>query len=426
MKFSFAVFLAACACAGSLSAKTLIHAGTLIDGASDQPRKDVTLVIDGERIVDVVAGFAAPAAGDKVIDLKKSTVLPGLMDMHTHLSGESNPQAYLERFTMSAPEVTLRTAAFARKTLQAGFTTVRDLGDPGGFTIALRKAIAQGIAEGPRIFTAGKSIATSGGHADPSNSLAGRFDFDPGPREGVVNGPDEARKAVRLRYKETADLIKITATGGVLSMATSAQNPQFTEEEIKAIVETARDYGYKVAVHAHGAEGMKRAIRAGVDSIEHGTYMDEEVIELMRKHGTWLVPTLLAGKFVAEKAADATYFPSIVRPKAAAVGPLMAAMFAKAHRAGVKIAFGTDTGVSPHGDNAQEFALMVAAGMPPMAAIQCATRNAAQLLGQEQNLGTLEKGKFADVIAVSGDPLADIKLLQRVAFVMKGGQIVKQ
>lgn len=425
MKRLFVPLLAA-AFAGTLHAKTLIHAGVLIDGAAEQPRKEVTLVIEGERIVEVNAGYTAPAAGDTVIDLKKSTVLPGLMDMHTHLSHESNPQAYLERFTMGNAEATLKAAAFARKTLQAGFTTVRDLGDSGGITVALRNAIASGTIVGPRIFTSGKSIATSGGHADPSNALGERFAYDPGPKEGVVNGADEARKAVRIRYKEHSDLIKITATGGVLSMATSAQNPQFTEEEIRAIVETARDYGFKVAVHAHGAEGMKRAIRAGVHSIEHGTYMDDEVIELMKKNGTWLVPTLLAGKFVAEKSKDAAYFPSIVRPKAAAVGPLMAAMLAKAHKSGVKIAFGTDTGVSPHGDNAQEFALLVAAGMSPMAAIQAATKNAAQLLGQEKDLGTLEKGKFADIVAVSGDPLADIKVLEKVSFVMKSGAVVKQ
>lgn len=422
----FLVPLFAAALTSTLTARTLVHAGVLIDGAAEQPRKEVTLVIDGERIVEVNAGYTAPGAGDKVIDLKKSTVLPGLMDMHTHLSSESNPQAYLERFTMGNAEATLKAAHFAQKTLLAGFTTVRDLGDTGGITVALRNSIAQGIATGPRIFTAGKSIATTGGHADPSNALGDRFAYDPGPNQGVINSPDEARKAVRLRYKEGSDLIKITATGGVLSLATSAMNPQFTEEEVKAIVETARDYGFKVAVHAHGAEGMKRAIRAGVDSIEHGTYMDDEAMALMKQKGTWLVPTLLAGKFVGEKSKDQAYFPSIVRPKAAAVGPLMAGMFAKAYKFGIKIAFGTDTGVSPHGENAQEFALMVAGGMPPMAAIQAATRNAAQLLGQEKDLGTLEKGKYADLIAVTGDPLADIKLLERVAFVMKGGVVVKQ
>ncbi len=421
----FPALLAVLTLAGPASARTLVHAGVLIDGASDQPRKEVTIVIDEGRIVDVASGYQTPGAGDTVIDLKKATVLPGLIDMHVHLSGQSGPQSYLDRFTLGTADVAYQTANYARITLQAGFTSVRDLGDGSGTVVALRKAIAAGIATGPRIFAAGKSIATTGGHADPSNGAGGRFSFDAGPEMGVINGPDDARKAVRTRYKEGSDLIKITATGGVLSMAVSSQNPQFQDDELKAIVETARDYGFRVAVHAHGAEGMKRAIRAGVDSIEHGTFMDDEVIALMKQKGTWYVPTILAGKFVAEKAKQAGYFPAVVRPKAAAVGPKIQETFAKAYKAGVKIAFGTDTGVSAHGDNAQEFAYMVEAGMPPMAAIQTATRNASQLLGADKDLGTIEKGKFADLIAVTGDPLADIKLLQHVSFVMKGGAVVK-
>ncbi len=411
---------------GFANAKTLIHAGVLIDGVSEQPRKEVTIVIDGERIVEVVAGFQAASQGDTVIDLKKSTVLPGLMDMHTHLSNEHSATSYTDRFFISPAEQSLRASAYAKRTLLAGFTTVRDLGDSEGISVALKHAIAGGYIIGPRIFTAGKSIATTGGHADPTNGVIPRYQGDPGPREGVINGPDEARKAVRQRYKDGSDLIKITGTGGVLSMAASGLNPQFTEEEIKAIVETAKDCGFKVAVHAHGAEGMKRAIRAGVDSIEHGTYMDDEAMTLMKQKGTWYVPTIMAGKWVAEKAKAAGYFPEIVRPKAAAVGPVIQETFAKAYKMGIKIAFGTDTGVSPHGENATEFGFMVEAGMPPMVAIQCATRNASQLLGQEKDLGTVEKGKFADIVAVTGDPLADIKLLQRVAFVMKGGTVVKQ
>ena len=415
-------FLAA---AASGHARTLIHAGTLIDGVKAEPQKNVTIVIEGERIVEVAAGFQTGGAGDTVIDLKDSTVMPGFMDMHTHLSGEFSPQSYSESFFINTPEATLRASMFAKRTLMAGFTTVRDLGDANGITIGLREAIKKGWVQGPRIYTAGKSIATTGGHADPTNGLVPKYQGDPGPLDGVVNGPDEARKAVRQRYKDGSDLIKITATGGVLSLATSAENPQFTDAELKAIVETARDYGYKVAVHAHGAEGMKRAIRAGVTSIEHGTFMDDEAMALMIKNGTWYVPTIIAGKWVSEKAKIDGFFPNVVRPKAAAVGPKIQATFAKAFKAGVKIAFGTDTGVSAHGDNAKEFAYMVEAGMPPMAAIQAATMSASTLLGVEKDFGSVEQGKFADLVAVTGDPLKDITLLQKVSFVMKGGAVQK-
>ena len=406
-------------------ARTLIHAGTLIDGVRAESQKNVTIVVDGERVVEVVSGFQAAGAGDTLIDLKTSTVMPGLMDMHTHLSSEFSPQSYSERFYVNTPEATLRAAMFAKKTLMAGFTTVRDLGDSGGITVGLREAIKKGWVQGPRIYTAGKSIATTGGHADPTNGLVPKYQGDPGPSEGVVSGPDEARKAVRQRYKDGSDLIKITATGGVLSLASSAENPQFTDAELKAIVETARDYGFRVAAHAHGAEGMKRAIRAGVNSIEHGTFMDDEAMDLMIKNGTWYVPTIIAGKWVTEKAKIDGFFPAIVRPKAAAVGPKIQATFAKAYKAGVKVAFGTDTGVSAHGDNAKEFAYMVEAGMPPMAAIQSATISAATLLGVEKDFGSVEKGKFADLVAVDGDPLKDITLLQKIAFVMKGGAVQK-
>ena len=358
---------------------------------------------------------------------KHATVMPGLMDMHVHLSSQhGGPQTYLERFSLNEADYALKAANYAEITLDAGFTTVRNLGDGYHETVSLRNAISKGYATGPRIFTVGKSIATTGGHADPSNGLSHLLRPDVGPKQGVVNGEVEAREAVRSRYQDGADLIKITATGGVLSVAKSGQNPQFMTDELEAIVQTAKDYGMTVAVHAHGKEGMKRAIVAGVDSIEHGTYMDDEVRDLMKQKGTYYVPTILAGKFVADKAKIDGYFPELVRPKAAAIGPLIQNTFEKAHKAGVKIAFGTDSGVSAHGDNAQEFSLMVEAGMSEADAILSATVNSAALLGVSDTLGTLEAGKFADLVAVVGNPLEDITLLESVYFVMKDGKIYKQ
>jgi imidazolonepropionase-like amidohydrolase len=347
------------------------------------------------------------------------------MDMHTHLSSQMGPKAYEEEFRMNPADYALRSTLYARRTLEAGFTTVRDLGDEHRVTIALRDAIAKGWVEGPRIFTAGKAIATTGGHADPTSGVSQSLMGDPGPREGVINGPEDARKAVRQRYKDGSDLIKITATGGVLSTARNGQNAQFSDDELEAIVSTARDYGFHVAAHAHGAEGMKRAIRAGVHSIEHGTFMDDEAIDLFLEHGTWYVPTIIAGNYVAEKAEIDGFFPEIVRPKAREVGPQIEHTFARAYAAGVKIAFGTDSGVSAHGGNAREFSLMVAGGMTPMEAIRAATLRGAELLGVEEELGTLEPGRVADVIAVAGDPLQDVSTLESVVFVMKDGAIVK-
>ncbi len=403
----------------------LIHAGRLIDGVSDSPRSQVTIVIEGDRIVGVESGFRPGVEGATVIDLSDSTVLPGLMDMHVHLDGELSPKRYLERVQKERSTYAIRSVVYAERTLMAGFTTVRNPGDDGMTTVALRDAIAQGWVPGPRIFTAAKSIATTGGHADPTSGLRKDLAGSPGPERGVVNGPAEAAQAVRYRYKEGADFIKITATGGVLSVAKSGQNPQFSDAELEALVATANDYGFHVAAHAHGAEGMKRAIRAGVHSIEHGTLMDDEVIELMKEHGTWYVPTILAGAFVAEKAEIDGYFPELVRPKAAAIGPKIQETFGKAYAAGVKIAFGTDSGVSPHGENAREFALMVEAGMPPMEAIKSATMGGAQLLGIEDELGSIEAGKIADIVAVDGNPLQDVTAMERVRFVMKEGEVYK-
>ena len=410
-----------------IQAATFIHAGNVFTGTSKTLQQEVTIVVDGNKISSVKKGYAKPEQGDTVIDLKHATVMPGLMDMHVHLSMQhGGPQTYLERFSLNEADYALRAANYARITLDAGFTTVRNLGDGFYETVALRNAISNGYATGPRIYTVGKSIATTGGHADPSNGISHQLRPDVGPEQGVVNGEVEAREAVRSRYQDGADLIKITATGGVLSVAKSGQNPQFMTDELEAIVDTAKDYGMTVAVHAHGREGMKRAIEAGVDSIEHGTYMDDEIRALMKQNGTYYVPTILAGKFVADKAKIDGYFPALVRPKAAAIGPLIQNTFAQAYEAGVKIAFGTDSGVSAHGDNAQEFSLMVEAGMTPEDALLSATVNSANLLGISDILGTLEQGKLADMVAVSGNPLDDISLMENVTFVMKDGVVYKQ
>ena len=396
----------------------------LIDGNSKKVSKVASVLIEGGTIIDISDGYVDPDEGDVVIDLNSFTVLPGLMDMHTHLSGESNPQRYMERFTMDLDDYAFRSIQYAEKTLMAGFTTVRDLGGP--VNTSLRDAINKGYLSGPRIFSAGKSLATTGGHADPTNGMKFEFMGDPGPDDGVINGISDARKAVRQRYKNGADLIKITATGGVLSVAKNGENPQFKEEEIRAIVETAKDYDMHVAAHAHGAEGMKRAIRAGVRSIEHGTLMDDETIKLMKENGTYYVPTISAGEFVAEKAKIDGYYPEIIRPKASRIGPQIKNTFERAHKAGVKIAFGTDSGVSYHGDNAKEFLYMTEGGMEPIDAIRSATIVAAELLGVEASLGTLQIGKIADIIAVKENPLENITTLENVEFVMKNGKIYKQ
>lgn len=405
--------------------RTLIHCGNLFDGVRNDLQREVTVVVEGNKITAVQRGYTSASGSDKVIDLKNKTVLPGLIDMHVHIESETRRGGSYDRFTQNVPDVAFQAAKYAKVTLLAGFTTVRDLGG-SGVNIALRNAINRGVAEGPRILTSGKSIATTGGHADPTNGYRRELAGDPGPLEGVINGPDEARKAVRQRYKEGADVIKITATGGVLSNAKDGQGPQFTDEEAKAIVETAKDYGMTVAAHAHGAEGMKRAIRAGVTTIEHGTLMDDEAIELFKKHGTYYVPTIIAGRTAADSARIMGYYPALVTPKALAIGPKIQATFAKAYKAGVKIAFGTDAGVYPHGYNAKEFEYMVEAGMPPVECLKAATMVNAELLGMKDQIGSVEAGKLADIIAVDGNPLQDVKTLQQVKFVMKDGKIYKQ
>lgn len=404
--------------------KTYIHCGTLIDGIHATPRKNMTIVVQEQRIIGVHAGFTSGVSADIVIDLKKYSVTPGWMDMHVHMEGETSRNEYLEEFTLNPADKAFRSVGFAARTLMAGFTTVRDLGG-SGVNISLRDAINKGVVQGPRIFTAGKSIATTGGHADPTSGYRADLMGNPGPDQGVVNGVEEARKAVRQRYKEGSNLIKITASGGVLSMAVNGSNPQFTNDELEAVVSTAKDYGFKVAAHAHGAEAMKRAIRAGVASIEHGTYMDDEAIALFKQYGTYYVPTITAGKSVADSAAIPGYYPPVVTPKALAVGPKIQATFGRAYAAGVKIAFGTDAGVYQHGRNALEFAYMIEAGMPPMEAIKSATVHAADLLGMRDVLGSVETGKFADIVAVDGDLLKDPKAFEKVVFVMKNGEVVK-
>jgi imidazolonepropionase-like amidohydrolase len=403
--------------------KTIIHCGQLIDVKAGQVLKEMTIEVDGNKITNIVKGYA-PAGASRVIDLKNKTVMPGLIDSHVHLESETNPNRYMETFTYNPADYAFQSVVFAERTLMIGFTSVRDLGG-SGVNISLRNAINKKLIKGPRVITAGKSIATTGGHADPTNGYRRDLMGDPGPAAGVINGDADARQAVRQRYKEGSDLIKITASGGVLSVAKSGENPQFTEEEIRTIVITAEDYGFKVAAHCHGAEAMKRAVRAGVHSIEHGTLMDDEAMKLMKEHGTYYVPTITAGKAVGDSAKKPGYYPELVTPKALALGPKIQSTFAKAYKEGVKIAFGTDAGVYAHGKNWLEFVYMHEVGMPAMETIQSATLSAADLLGITDIVGSIEKGKLADIIAVDGDPIKDIQAMGRVRFVMKDGIVYK-
>ncbi|MTW14544.1 amidohydrolase family protein [Pseudoduganella eburnea] len=410
---------------GTANAMT-VSCGRLLDVKAGVWREKVTILIEDGKVKSI-----SPTQGKADVDLGSMSCMPGFIDMHVHLTHETQPQvdSLYGELSLDAIDRAYESVHFAERTLKAGFTTVRDLGAGEGLNIAMKRAINTGAIIGPRMFTAGKAIATTGGHGDPSNGDSRelhRLRGTPGPQEGVINSPDEARQAVRARYQEGADVIKITATGGVLSQASSGMNAQFDDAELKALVAAARDYGFKVAAHAHGAEGMKRALRAGVDSIEHGTFMDDEAIALFKKTGGWYVPTISAGRYVADKAKEPNYYSALVQPKAAAIGPQIQGTFARAYKAGVKIAFGTDAGVFPHGENAKEFAYMVEAGMPPLEAIRAATVSAATLLGQANRLGSLEPGYAADIVAVAGDPLQDITLLQKVGFVMKEGVIYKQ
>jgi imidazolonepropionase-like amidohydrolase len=408
-----------------LAQETYLHCGKLIDTRNGKVLTNKTIIVSGSTIKSVEDGFVNPTAADaKVLDFSKKTIMPGWIDMHVHVEEETNPNHYLEAFTMNDADVAFVSQDIAKRTLMAGFTTVRDLGG-SGVNVSLRNAINKGLVIGPRIFTAEKALASTGGHADPTNGYRKDLMGDPGPKEGVVNSVEDAEKAVRQRYKNGADWIKITATGGVLSVAKSSGNPQFTEEEIAAIVKTAKDYGMKVAAHAHGDEGIQRAIRGGVKTIEHGTEMSDASMDLMIKYNTYLVPTITAGKSVAEKATIPNYYPALVVPKALWIGPKIQATFAKAYKKGVPIAFGTDASVFTHGQNAKEFVYMTEAGMPAMKAIQAATVTNAMLLDMDKQLGVIEPGYLADIIATDADPTQDINTVLHVPFVMRNGVVYK-
>ena len=405
---------------------SVIHCGHLVDVIGGKVLGATTVIVEGKRVREVVAGSGSGApAGATEIDLSTQTCLPGLIDSHTHLSDQFGPTKYTDEFHWNTADYVVRSTVYARRTLLAGFTTVRNLGDSANEVAALRNAINAGVVVGPRIYTAGRPIGSTGGHADPTDGYRDNLAGDPGPADGIINSPDEAIKAVREHYKKGDDVIKIMPSGGVLDQSSSGENAQLTLDEIKAVVSTAHDYGFTVAAHAHGAEAIRRAVLGGVDSIEHGTLMDDADMKLMKEHGTWYVPTIIAGDFVAHKALIPGYYPPQVAAKAAAIGPLILGTAGRAYKAGVKIAFGTDAGVYPHGDNAHEFELMVQAGMPPMFTLQAATTHAAELLEHDKDIGSITAGKFADLVAVPGNPVDDISQMRKVSFVMKEGVVYK-
>ena len=407
--------------------KTLLHCGRLLDVRSGKLLSQQTIVVEKDRITAVQAGYtAASGPQDKVINLESRTVLPGLIDCHVHLESTPSRNSFREGFTLNPADVAFRAQLNALVTLRAGFTTVRDCGGSGVNT-SLRNAVAQGLVPGPRIYSAGMSISATGGHMDETDGLNEDQITKAGHPINLANGPDQCREAVREQFKRGADLIKIASTGGVLDLSKDGTGAQYTEAEIRAVVETARDLGMRVACHAHGAEGIKRAVRAGVTSIDHGSLMDDEAIKLMVKTRTWYVPTLIAGKSVADTARlRPDYFPPVIARKALDVGTKMQATFNRANKAGVRVAFGTDAGVFRHGQNAREFGYMAEAGMSPLETIRTATLNAAELLGETADLGALETGKFADIVALDGDPLQDISAMLRPVFVMKAGVAYRQ
>lgn len=404
---------------------TAIRAGRLFDATDGRVRENVTILLRGSRIAEVgPAGRVAIPGGALVIDLSDHTVMPGLLDMHTHITGDpsgGDRDHVLHEWPGYAAIVGVKNA---RKTLMAGFTTVRNVGAHGFEDVALRDAIHAGLVPGPRIFTAAHSLGISGGHCDVNGYRPDIF-REPGIEQGIANSPDGFRAAVNYQIKYGADVIKFCATGGVLSQTEALGAQQLTREQMEAVVEAARLAERTVAAHAHGNEGIKAAIRAGVSSIEHGSILDDEAIRLFREHGTYHVPTMMAYEAVLEGARTGFLTPVSAR-KALEIAPLFQASIRRAIRAGVKIAFGTDSGVYPHGENADEFRLLVEAGMTPAAALLAATREAATLLGKLDELGTVEPGKLADLVAVRGDPLADVGILKAVDFVMKDGVVFKR
>ena len=403
-----------------------IHAGKIFDSSSGKYQLNKTIIISDNIISSIEDGFIEPKNENiSVYDLRSKVILPGLIDFHVHMESESGGKdRYINRFQDNKSDVAFKSTVVAKKTLLAGFTTVRDVGG-SGVNISLRNAINNGVVIGPRIFTSGKTIATTGGHGDPTNGYKEELVDDPGPEDGVVNSISDARKAVRYRYKNGADLIKITATGGVMSMAKNGQNPQFTEEVMSEIVRTANDYGMHVAAHAHGDEGMYRAVKSGVKTIEHGSIMKERTMKLMREKNAYLVPTISAGEHVAKMARIPGYYPEIIIPKAIEIGVQNKASTKRAFQMGVPIAFGTDAGVYPHGDNAGEFLYMDEIGIPAEYSIKSATITNAKLLNMENMLGQIKKGFYADIIATDKSPTDDISTLKNVIFVMKNGKVYK-
>ncbi|MEX1251817.1 MAG: amidohydrolase family protein [Hyphomonas sp.] len=401
----------------------VIHAGHVLAVPGEGYLTQQTILVEAGRIVSVTPGYTVPRKNkDPVIDLKSAYVLPGMIDSHVHITRERSPDTRIKAFEDSEVDTAFDGAAFALTTLRAGFTTVQDVGGANDAVFGLRDAVARGVVPGPRIRTAGRGIAVTGGHGDFngwSSDVMSKF-----PGTNICDGAADCARAVRQQIKEGADLIKITATGGVMSNTAAGLELQFSEEELAAIVEAAHSMGRKVTAHAHGKSGIDAALRAGIDSIEHGSYLDDESIALFKEKGATLVPTVLAGITVSRWTNEA-WVPEASRAKAALVGPLMLDMLRRAHEGGVNIAFGTDTGVSRHGENAKELGLMVEAGFTPEEAIRAATVIAAEHVQMLKDIGTLETGKFADLIAVTADPLQDIREMVSVDFVMKGGEVIK-